>query len=221
MEISDHQGYGKVGFVFPVYMGLVPGIVKDFLQSFPVKKDIYYFSVVTYYMYKGIAMSEVRNIFKNKGIKLNYVNSLPTVGNCLMEYEVSENKRKPILEKADNKINIIASDIKNSAQCKKRFCYSILSKWIHKGLFNIFFKEAHKKFAVDDTCISCGKCVKVCPVGNISITDKKPAWEDNCKACHACVHWCPKNAIHIGKSKGRLQYRNPNISYKQLLEMSN
>lgn len=48
-----------VGFIFPVYMGGLPGIVRRFLESYPFRKGVYYFSIGTYYTYKGCAVSVV------------------------------------------------------------------------------------------------------------------------------------------------------------------
>lgn len=43
-----------VGFIFPVYMGGLPGIVRRFLESYPFRKGVYYFSIGTYYTYKAV-----------------------------------------------------------------------------------------------------------------------------------------------------------------------
>lgn len=219
MQLTKHPDSAKVGFIFPVYMGLLPDIVRRFVTNFPVKSGVYYFAVGTHFLYKGVAMSEIRNIFKKKGLRFNYINDVTSVGNCLMEYQVPEKTRKPFLKRADKKGCNIANDIKNGKQRKTSVFYCQLSKWIHQGLFNWAFKNAYKKFSLEDSCIACGKCVKACPVDNIEMIDNKPVWGNKCIACHACVHWCPKNAVNLGRSKGRLQYRNPQITYKQLFNV--
>ena len=55
-----------VGFIFPVYMGGLPGIVRRFLESYPFRKGVYYFSIGTYYTYKGWAVSVVYKIMSFK-----------------------------------------------------------------------------------------------------------------------------------------------------------
>ena len=69
-----------VGFIFPVYMGGLPGIVRRFLESYPFRKGVYYFSIGTYYTYKGCAVSVVDKIMSGKGVRLDYGYNLPTVG---------------------------------------------------------------------------------------------------------------------------------------------
>ncbi len=40
-------------------------------------------------------------------------------------------------------------------------------------------------------CISCGKCVKVCPVNALDIVNKKVVWDDKkCVSCDACIRTC-------------------------------
>jgi nitroreductase/NAD-dependent dihydropyrimidine dehydrogenase PreA subunit len=61
-------------------------------------------------------------------------------------------------------------------------------------------------FQVDeDKCIGCGKCVRVCPGGLISIDEKKKAvitdvdcfgW-DGCWQCEHCLAVCPRGAIQV------------------------
>lgn len=216
-QTAKHPGSTVVGFVFPVYMGGIPDLVYHFLETFPYQKDIYYFAVATFYTYKGHTLSVANKILNARGFRLNYGNYIPTVGNCLKEYEVKEHKRPSILKKADIITQKIADDIMNKAENRvSKYCG--LSKKLHKGMFTIFFKNTHKQFTLENNCIGCGICSKVCPVDNIRIKDNKPQWGAACESCHACVHWCPKNAINLGKSKGRLQYRHPDIKIAEFLK---
>ncbi|MFZ7103257.1 MAG: glycyl-radical enzyme activating protein [Peptococcaceae bacterium] len=43
------------------------------------------------------------------------------------------------------------------------------------------------------TCLSCGKCVRVCPNG-VGIDLNNPGERQNCKSCGLCVKFCPTNS---------------------------
>lgn len=72
-----------------------------------------------------------------------------------------------------------------------------------------------KKFRVEDSCIGCGKCEKVCPLGNIRMEEGLPRWGDHCTHCMACINLCPRDAIEYGKgSQGKSRYRGPEQTLK-------
>lgn len=49
-----------------------------------------------------------------------------------------------------------------------------------------------------DRCVSCGRCEKLCPMGNIEMKDGLPVFGKNCIGCTACSFNCPEDAISIG-----------------------
>ena len=52
-------------------------------------------------------------------------------------------------------------------------------------------------YAINDSCISCGACVDVCPAGAISQGDEHfEINADTCMDCGACCDSCPNDAIH-------------------------
>lgn len=50
-------------------------------------------------------------------------------------------------------------------------------------------------YIVNDKCINCKKCFKVCPQKCIKFTDKAKIVEENCLKCGACKEICPVQAI--------------------------
>ena len=54
-------------------------------------------------------------------------------------------------------------------------------------------------YVINDTCISCGACEGVCPVGAISMGDDHMVIDaDACIDCGSCAGTCPVGAIDQG-----------------------
>ena len=73
-------------------------------------------------------------------------------------------------------------------------------------------------YHVNDDCISCGICRKVCPAGNITIEDGKPVFHHQCKSCMACIQHCPKRAINYQeKTQKRRRYTHPDVDAQTII----
>ena len=53
--------------------------------------------------------------------------------------------------------------------------FHLLNPYLLRPLFQCFLMSP-KPFHATEACIGCKKCEKVCPVGNITVTDR-PVWE--------------------------------------------
>lgn len=84
-----------------------------------------------------------------------------------------------------------------------------LSSGVVNDVFYPMFVHADKFYATS-ACVSCGKCVRVCPLKNVRLEDGKPAWGKSCTHCMACINRCPSEAIEYGaRSKGKARYICP------------
>ena len=77
-------------------------------------------------------------------------------------------------------------------------------------------KGTAKSYIVNDSCIRCGICARVCPANNITVTDKV-TFSDRCEVCYACLHNCPQKAIHLIKEASLARFRNENISLNDII----
>lgn len=56
-------------------------------------------------------------------------------------------------------------------------------------------------FLNTSTCVSCGRCIKVCPMHIFTLKGKVlPMNEDNCIQCRLCADKCPTSSIFIKES---------------------
>lgn len=87
-----------------------------------------------------------------------------------------------------------------------RGSFAFLKSRIVNPLFYRFI-ITDSKFRADESCIGCGRCEHLCPLGNIALIDGRPVWRGNCTNCMACYHGCPEQAIHFGRqTDGKGQY---------------
>lgn len=71
-----------------------------------------------------------------------------------------------------------------------------------------------KQYKVSEQCVSCNKCVNICPTNNITIKDGKMKFGGKCLMCMRCAHLCPVDAIKIGwfnswKVNGAYSFKKP------------
>ena len=85
---------------------------------------------------------------------------------------------------------------------KNKFLSGPVNRGFYKGFVN------DKKFYTTDKCVSCGKCARLCPLNNISLSEGKVLWGGNCTHCMACICYCPTGAIEYGKASiGKRRYK--------------
>ncbi len=200
-----------IGFVFPVYSWGVPPIVIDFIEKLPESmiatakdKGIPIWCVATCGDETGMAVKMLDGTLKKRGLSLSGAWSLimPNVYVLLPGFgtdskEIEEKKLRESVARLEH----IANKIKDKAweedvmigswpRMKTAIVYPLFKKW---GVNT-------KKWHYTDSCISCGKCEKACPVGNIAMADGHPRWGSDCTSCCACYHVCPTRSAQYGKT---------------------
>lgn len=196
-------------FVSPTYAWQLPHIFTQFIKEslFIGSKKAYF--IMTCGSDIGYAESSIRTLCEECHLDYQGVAQIVMPENYIAMYPV------PTKEEADK---IIAHAIPSIKKCihiikeeaplppnKVTITDKIKSNLVNPLFYSLFVSA--KKFKTNNKCNSCGKCVTVCPLANITLKDGQPVWGDNCTHCMACICDCPTEAIEYGKkSVGKPRY---------------
>jgi ferredoxin/flavodoxin len=212
--------YERIGFVFPVYYISVPPIIRRFIARLDFDSSQYIFAAITAGVVTGQSFTFLSKFIEERGGCLNAAFPVQMPGNNINLYDAWPVALQCILNKrAKKKTAKIAGIIKEkrTTPIPKGNILFRLFKTSFIDTVNGFSKFA-KDYRVNEKCTGCGTCARICPIDNITMTDKKPVWGNNCEHCTACIQWCPAKAIdYKGKTSGRKQYRHPEVKLTDLL----
>jgi Pyruvate/2-oxoacid:ferredoxin oxidoreductase delta subunit len=207
---------GTTGFVFPVYVSGLPIIIEAFVNRLNILNNPYIFAIANFGESVGISLMQLDDLLKKKGKGLSAGFEILMPDNTQIMFPPGTKEEQDTCLKAQEEMIPDAASI-----ISIRLIYTDLIDAARKSGIKRphVFKPAEmaKAFYTDNKCNSCGICLKVCPVINITIPDGKPVWGDHCEICLACMQWCPEEAIQFGeKSKEWGRYRNPFVNLKEI-----
>lgn len=206
-----------IGFVFPLYCLNPPKMVREFLQNTKFEAN-YIFAVATYGNAAGAAPAHLHRAAERLGFRLDYMNALLSVDNCLPYFEMGEEVTRLPAKRTEECLQQIVSDI----AARKRFIPGAtaedeaLSAYCEPLLREQDKGESAKAFIVNEKCTRCCLCTYVCPAGNISVAERVE-FGNRCEACFACIHACPQGAIHLPNERSAARWRNPDVSVTELI----
>lgn len=196
-------------FVTPTYAWRLPKVVAQWIRAmeFTGSRDTYF--VLTCGDSCGNAAAYTKKLCAENGFRFCGLAPVVMPENYLAMFPTPEQaEAQVILERAKPQINALAAQISEGKPFPE-IRVSVIGK-LESGPVNPLFYRfsvSDKGFAASNTCISCGLCARRCPLGNITMENKKPKWHGNCTHCMACIGGCPTEAIEYkNKSKGRPRY---------------
>jgi ferredoxin/protein involved in ribonucleotide reduction len=216
-EITDDI----VGIISPTYWWGVPRHVREYLKNVKIKAE-YIFTIMTYGMISMAASTQMKKLLEMNNIMIDYTNKIKMVDNFLPVFEMGNQIAKSKNYNIEDRINKIAKDIETRK--KKILNHSFLKIFISNEYSGYnseankqLIKNSSKNFMIDESCISCGICREVCPVGNIAGIGK-PEYLNKCEFCLGCIHLCPQNALHLKNEKSNKRFINPNIKLSEIIK---
>lgn len=209
----------KAIIIFPLHSFGLPIIVDKFIAKLKLNKDAYIFAVqITGGGTSSNSFIEIKELLGNNNLKLSNSMEIKYISNYIRAGRNANMERAQVaLDNNEWKVDKLIQEIKQEEveeiSENKNLLYSVFYKaWRDK------YKNKDKKFNVNDDCIGCSICEKICPVKNIKLSEKKPIWSGECVDCMACINNCPRNAINIGKSTiKKNRYKNPYIKLEELI----
>ncbi len=224
----------KIGVVFPIYSNKVMPYIEEFLSKAKFNCD-YLFAVGTYGILSGATANHLQKIAQKAGYKFAYINKVKMVDSWIPGFKMESQIKGEDKKEIQKHLNTIVQDVEES---KKMIAKANL---IGKLLTNIQIKKSTKPnpkggvqgafsgigiknyITVEDSCIGCGTCAKVCPADNITVDKEKKTISlgDNCLSCFACTHNCPTNSIRLKGERSRARFRNSNISLDEIIKANN
>ncbi len=207
---SDIVANDRLIFVVPTYAWRIPIVIREWISktNFTGAKNTYF--IMTCGSEIGNAEKYNKQLCNKKGF--TYMGSAGVVmpENYIIMFNSPNDKEiETIFFRADKKIKRLADMLLNNKHFptpRNNLQDKFMSGPVNMLFYPMFVRV--KGFYADDKCISCGKCVKVCPLNNIEIKNNKPVWDKNCTHCMACISYCPTNAIEYGKKTvGKQRYK--------------
>ena len=202
---NDHSVlHSETPFIIcaPVYICEMPRFLSKYLkeQTFSGSKEVYF--IFTSGGYCGISGVLAKSMFRKKNMNYrghaefkmprNYVAS---DAYAMLSPEETAERILESRAKADS----VAADIRSGKNLTARHVF--LFETLITVPFNPVwykFKLRARDFRATDKCVGCSKCASLCPLNNITLTDRKPVWGGQCTHCMACIGNCPTEAIEYG-----------------------
>lgn len=206
----------------PLYEFDLPKPVERFILESTFDTD-YFFIISTYGMHNGGIAERVSARLEAAGRRVDYYNTVIMVDNALQVFDMAEQMRIDPEKHVDEQLAAVRADI----DARRHYIQPALKEEVDfyegymKHPFNLTPSSESPLYYVDDGCIGCGTCSRVCPMQCIQMVDKRPNWDfDACAGCFGCIHACPKKAIHFvefNEPNPEVRYRNPHVTLADLV----
>ena len=210
-----------IGIMCSTYMWSIPTIVVEFLEKAKLKTD-YLFAISTYGNFDLGATNHFVKVSKQNNLDVKYVKSLLTVDTAHPVFAIEDEVAKLEEKGTEKNLDQIVDDIHN-----RRIQLNIGNA--EEGIMSdmgykmqlIQEKDKYKQFKVEDHCIGCKTCAKVCPVKNITMENNRPKYDTHCIGCYSCTNNCPVNALRVKNERSKARYRNKNVSLEEIIDSNN
>ncbi len=199
-------------FVFPAYASYMPRVLEKFIYDSKFDGCERFYFVVT--CGAGASMygmgRKLQKLCARIGKEFCGIERVVMPENyiCLF-FAPSPETAGDIVYKAEKKLPSIVDKIMKEEKLHKPALVSVATDVVNPVFYKLLVTDRYFK-ADKDKCVSCGKCVEVCPLANVTLENGRPVWHGDCTQCQACINRCPTQAIDFGfMTKGKRRYFLP------------
>ena len=191
--------------VAPTYAWRIPGIVRDWIAKTEFEGAQQAWFVMDCGGEIGNAAKYNRQLCDEKGFGYMGTAQILMPENYIALFGTPEPEQaRQIVSKAEPVIDAVIKEIAAGhafSKPRNNLYDRMMSGPVNKLFYPLFVNA--RAFHVHKECVGCGKCVKVCPLNNITLKSGKPVWGKKCTHCMACISYCPTQAIEYGKHSMR------------------
>lgn len=209
------QTADTVLLAFPVYGSAPPIPMRQFVHAHAAWwKGKTVIVIVTQYMFSGDGAASLGRTVQKYGGNVRYAEHfrMPNnISDCPVFAVRNGEEAARLVRKTDARIQRFAQRILEEKPMRRGF--SAISRAVgyvsQRALYRKHEAEKRDRVTVDaERCVSCGACVRACPVQNLRTESQKVYAQGACVLCYRCVNLCPQKAITVlGKKAPRVQYK--------------
>jgi ferredoxin/flavodoxin len=212
-----------IGIGYPIYGSDLPQPMKDFINfTLPdnLKGKTKLFTFCTQLLFSGDGSFVYRNELKKKQWEINWSIHLRMPNNiCVsafpLPYTTNQVKIDKRLAKSKRRIGKFARAIKYGKPFRQGYLYiSKLLGLMQRNPYQKYYPRLQNDITIDaETCISCNRCINICPVHNLYADEDGIKAKGACILCVRCYNFCPTQSIlYMGKKhkeKRGVPYQGP------------
>ncbi|MBI4332871.1 MAG: 4Fe-4S binding protein [Chloroflexi bacterium] len=123
---------------------------------------------------------------------------------------IKDSEDKGMVHLVDNAVR----QVKHTCNCCSCCCWSVGSIKRRRIPRDVLMATYYLRYTDETKCLSCGECVKNCPVGAVKLDGDYPTVDLNwCIGCGVCVAKCKNGAAYL---KRRADVAAPPLDFKSL-----
>lgn len=215
--------FTHIGIVTPVHMWGPPLLVSQFVRKIPDKREQYQFAVAVNAGQVANTLVILNTDIQSTGGQFSAGFALQMPSNYIMWHgAIPKSEQEALFDKCKARLPAIVQCVRQRVVRpleRGPLWQRVLLSGVGHRISTPHVAKMAKSFTVNNDCIHCGICTKICPTQNIEDDGKTLHWGKNCTQCLACLQWCPATAIEFDdKTAGKKRYHHPEISPTELMQ---